>query len=272
VLVDQVAGERQRGLEVRHAWLQEVCRLEAWEGDVRSPEFEQGGFAAAPLDAAFVCLEDESLALAAGLDLLRRLRGQQTPIVVRLAEEAGLARLLGGGRFARLRGFGLLDRTCRPEVLLETSRERLARALHDDYLRSPVGAAGAAAVAWEALAAEFQESNRAQADDIGRKLAAIGCELRRGTGVRVALAPEEVELLARLEHARWLEERRRAGWTHAPGPKDAERCTNPHLVPWEELSAEARETTRSSVRGLPAFLASIGFEMRRGATPGTGRR
>lgn len=74
------------------------------------------------MTAAYVCLDDDPLALSTGLVLLQRLAQTRVPIVVRLEDETGLATLLGGVEGAcgydSLRPFPLLARTCRPEVLV----------------------------------------------------------------------------------------------------------------------------------------------------------
>ena len=73
-----------------------------------------------------------------------------------------------------------------------------------------------------------------------------------------SLRPSEVECLAILEHRRWCEERTAAGWTPAEH-KDISAKQSPYLVDWDDLPDRAREWTRSSVRDIPALLASVGL-------------
>ena len=75
--------------------------------------------------------------------------------------------------------------------------------------------------------------------------------------------PEEIERMARLEHKRWVEERRMNGWTYAPAPKNIKKKTTPYLVPWEELTEDIKELDRNTVRDLPGLLARIGFQIYR---------
>jgi hypothetical protein len=101
--------------------------------------------------------------------------------------------------------------------------------------------------------------------NIERKLTAIGCELRRsasGDTEVFMLTDAEVELLAKLEHERWWEERLRAGWRLGPA-KDVERKLSPYLVGWDSLTEEVRNLDRDTVRGLSRFLARAGFAIRR---------
>ncbi len=285
-VVDREARRKSEALCFKAPFLARSCDLTPYDLDVRSPEFQRAGFAfdaggSVTLAATYVCLDDDAAGLAAALALHRLLRGSEVPIVVRMAEESGLATLLAGedrpgGRFENLRGFGLLERTCQPDQLLTVSRETLARAMHEAYLLQQGGTGRApesnpALVPWEELSEELKESNRRQAGDIGRKLAAIGCELRALRGWEAdpfELAPQEVELIAQMEHARWLEEKRVAGWTYAPGHKDPKERTNPNLLPWGDLTEATREMNRSAACEIPTFLASIGFEIRRVAERG----
>ena len=141
--------------------------------------------------------------------------------------------------------------------------ERIAQAIHARYLRNQRDRkppADPAMQAWEALPEGLRESNRAQARDIGAKLRAIGWRIAPmdGSGPAAGFTPAEIEQLAILEHQRWVEERRRAGWVSGP-VRDPERKLTPYLVPWEELAEEVREYDREAVRAIPAVLAEAGL-------------
>jgi len=251
-------------------------RRRGWRNTFRGPEFEHGAFlpegvGQATLSAAYVCLDDESLALETALALDDRLRGSRVPIVVRMGDASGLARLIQSGEVAAgsLRVFAMLEHVCQPEMILGGVHEILARAIHEDYRKSQL-AQGQSPVAnpslepWEELGEDFAEANRLQADHIGAKLAAVGCALAPLTdwgAVHFEFTPEEVESLARMEHKRWLEDTHRAGWRHAPGAKDLRRRTHPSLVPWEDLSEVELEKDRATARGLPRFLARAGLQI-----------
>jgi hypothetical protein len=75
----------------------------------------------------------------------------------------------------------------------------------------------------------------------------------------IVFSAEEIELMARMEHDRWLRERRRGGWR--AGSKDIGKRTTPYLVPWEELNEDIRERDRAFIRDLPRFLAAVGFKV-----------
>jgi voltage-gated potassium channel Kch len=280
-VVDREAHWKCESLNVRYPYLVQACELVACEMDVRSPQFQRAEFLhASPdqcaVDAACVCLDDDSLGLCAGLTLLGQMRQHGIPVVVRMTEDTGLAALLPdepgeGGAFEHLHAFGLLDRTCTPDLVLGGTHETLARAMHEEYVRhrEKLGESrltNPILVPWDRLPERVRESNRRQADRIGMKLRAVGCGIAPLTdwdATSFEFLPEEVESAARLEHEAWYAELERDGWVYAPGPKDPDRKTHPDLVPWEELPESEKEKNRIAVRGLPRFLARAGFQVRR---------
>ena len=230
------------------------------------------------MTAAYVCLEDDTLSLATGLTLDQDLRGCGVPIIACVDEDAGLTGLAqahhgrsgdGDPPVVPVRIFPLLERTCTPAIVLGGVHETLARAIHDEYVRSEVArgqtpASNPSLVPWDALPMRLQEANRAQADHIGVKLAAAQCDLEPLTdwdADRFGFNPDEVERLAKLEHERWAADYERAGWRHAPGGKDAKSKTHPALIPWDDLSESERDKDRNVVRLLPVFLARAGFQI-----------
>jgi len=152
--------------------------------------------------------------------------------------------------------------------------ERLARAIHDDYgvihefgpvaavSRAQVRGGGPSLGPWDELPEEFKESNRAQARQIGEKLAVIGCLMVPAFDPTLGFAFEddELQLLARLEHERWLDERTAQGYEHGPARYDHVR---PDLVPWDRLSDQARAMNIQAVRRIPDMLARVGFQVLR---------
>jgi hypothetical protein len=133
-MLDRAARLKQELLCLRYPRLTEACHLTPLELEVPSPLFEAAEFlfddGDTPVSCIYVCLDNESLALATGLKLLQRLRerpppGEQpVPIVVRMTRGGGLPALLGDSE--GLSAFGVLDETCTPALLLASARTGLA--------------------------------------------------------------------------------------------------------------------------------------------------
>jgi hypothetical protein len=248
--------------------------------DVQSPDFERGQLLCDEggnciVDIAYVCLDNDALALHAALTLLRHLRPHATPIVVRMASAAGLATLLRADdgsqvAFANLHPFPLLEHTCTPDLVVGGTHELLARAVHEAYVRGEVEKGETPEtnpnmVPWEQLPERLRESNRRQADHIGVKLRAVGFAPAPLTDWDAASFEfenaEHVETMARLEHQRWCAERAAEGWTYAPGPKDEQAKTHPDLLPWGELPEAEKDKNRAPVRAIPRILARAGLQV-----------
>ena len=68
--------------------------------------------------------------------------------------------------------------------------------------------------------------------------------------------------MARLEHERWVVERRLAGWLSGP-QRDPDHKITPYLVPYDELTDDVKEWDREAVRAIPDVLALAKFEVYR---------
>jgi hypothetical protein len=278
-VIDREANWKVESLCVRYPRLEQACELSPCQMDIHSPEFQHADFLydsqhECHMDTVYICLDNDSLGLHTGLTLMRQLRDRQIPIVIRMAEDAGLATLLhprpADHSPDNLFAFGLLDRTCTPELLLG-SHEILARALHEEYVhqqeqQGQTSETNPALVPWDNLAEHFKESNRRQVDHIGIKLKRIGCGIAPLTdwdAVSFQFKSDEVELMAQMEHKRWSDDLRLNGWRYAPGRKDVAEQTHQDLVSWEQLPESERDKNRCAVRELPRFLVRAGFEVYR---------
>jgi len=166
---------------------------------------------------------------------------------------------------------GLLDGTCTPAVIKNEGCEILAQTIHEEYVhkqrhQGQTPQTNPSMVSWHLLPETLKESNRNQAVHICVKLKNLGCGIAPLTTWNppdFKFTPDEIEQMARLEHERWVEERRTAGWKYAAGPKDIREKTSPYIVPWEELSEKIKDLDRDTVRNLPLLLAKAGFQIYR---------
>jgi uncharacterized membrane protein len=143
--------------------------------------------------------------------------------------------------------------------------EQLARAFHRVYLdaclaRGEQPGSRPALVPWEELPEVFRESNRDQARHMATKLAALNAMLVPffDPSLTFTYRDDEVQRLARMEHDRWMAERLASGFVLGPSRQDH---THPDLVPWEQMSDEARDKDARFIRDLPRLLADAGFQI-----------
>ena len=110
------------------------------------------------------------------------------------------------------------------------------------------------------LPEDEQESNRRNVRDIVNKLSVAGYLMRPARShERVINFPQDsLDLLARMEHERWVEAKLAAGWQLAP-ETDKPRKLHKSLVPWDKLPQEEKDKDHDLVRGIPRVLAKAGF-------------
>jgi len=277
-IIDKKAGQKKESLCLQYPKLEKICDLIAIQTDIQSPEFQRGRFLFdsnnnPDVTIIYVCLDDDSFGLTVGLTLLQKTRRHNIPIVVRMTQDAGLAKLLhevsgSSNRFENIHAFGVLNQLCKPDLLFSDTYELIARVIHEDYVRhqkekGESSQTNPSMVSWDELPENLKESNRQQARHIGAKLKAVNCDIEQLTDWEAELfefTQEEVELLAEKEHERWVKERLDDGWK--PGPvKIVENKVSPYLVPYDELPDEIKEYDRNTVRGLPSFLAKVGLQI-----------
>ena len=266
-VLDRDASARGVSLLRRCPGLAEVCRATFLDVD---PEALAGtnGLDRLPAhqapSAIYVCFEDDEQ----NLRILRALRGWlarraswDPPVYVSISRP----KELDPGRVAedRVVLFGDLAETCSVEMLLDEKLDVLARSVHAFHVEGIEGEGGDAAARpggapWSELPETYREASRRQADHIDVKLRAIGSRpVPRGSAPPFFFSEDEVELLARLEHARWMAERVVDGWRYGPVRDDARRIHD-LLVPWEQLAENARERDRIAVRAIPTLLERVG--------------
>jgi hypothetical protein len=103
---------------------------------------------------------------------------------------------------------------------------------------------------WPQLNELYRKSSREQAASYPTLLAAAGCGFRKGDlDSEFAFSERETARLARMEHERWMEERR------------IKQPNHPDLVPWEKLDAEQMEKDIRTIKAIPRILANVGLRV-----------
>ena len=210
--------------------------------------------------------------MSCALDMLSKMEDYPVPIYVRRTEEYGLTTLLESEArsqelFSFVHPFGMAEQLCTKDNLINEELDLLARAYHEIYVRDRLADGNdpqdASLRPWPLLDPVIKESNRQQADHLDVKLRAIGCKITEACAennlntIKTEFTVEEIELLAKMEHARFVAERYLSGFT--PGARDASGRIkrSPYLVSWEELPEAAKVYNRNSIREIPRLLASV---------------
>ncbi len=155
------------------------------------------------------------------------------------------------------------------DALLGAAREQLGEAVQEHYRLTQKDIKPAddpSMLPWAELDEGLRESCRQQADSIEAKLRRIGCSLRPVPASRkpasFTFSVDEIGIMAKMEHERWMTERRLAGWVYGK-ERDIERRISPWLVVWEELPDDVRQWDRNAVIAIPAVVAMARFEVYR---------
>ena len=140
--------------------------------------------------------------------------------------------------------------------------ERIARDIHRFYVKSELDKKDGLGTPlhkigdwpslrdWSDLAETYKWSSREQAASYVPLLRAAGCSFAEGDpDPTFKLEDSELDRLARMEHNRWVAERRMKQPGHSA------------LVPWEKLPQEQKDKDIRTVRMIPHFLGKVGLRV-----------
>jgi hypothetical protein len=157
------------------------------------------------------------------------------------------------------------------KVIEQSLEGKIAQAIHKNFVdyMAKKGIQRPNAKPWENLAIEFKLSNLNQARSYREKLALINCEmtLKDENKANITLFIEnpedkevidEVLIMAKQEHQRWIDEKIEDGWVYAP-VRDDQKKHNPCLVEWEKLSEEVQNWDKEPVRNMIEILDAVGY-------------
>jgi voltage-gated potassium channel Kch len=260
------AGRLLDDLLARQPELKDICDLDARPASLDSAAFREGEVLFADsgectVTKVYVNIADESAAMAAALALHGRPETCEVPIVVTVSDDnAGVGKMLqpDEGRFRCVVPFGVFSEALTPVIVLRGMNEALAQARHAAYVaveraKDVTPQQDRRVVAWDGLSEDDKNEYRMWADGLGEDLAAGGfavmpAPLIDAEDPLLTLTEPEVDILARVDHARQVES---AGGA------------NPLTDAWDTLGTAEKELERSAVRELPRILAHVGFELYR---------
>lgn len=116
---------------------------------------------------------------------------------------------------------------------------------------------------WDTLSDSLKYSNLKQAYSYRDKLAILGYYMAHSNPYRTGithLTEDEIDILAKIEHDRWVEERRSSGWIYGP-EKDSLNRISPYIAPWNDISEEIKEYDREPMRNMLPILKKYGIDV-----------
>ena len=159
--------------------------------------------------------------------------------------------------------FETLDNTITIDVIVNDSLDEMAKAIHDEYLQTQLQSCtddftNESFIDWEDLPRHKRIANQRAAAHLDVKLRVLGFERKplngKGEGSDFTLSKSELDLLAMIEHRRWMADKYLSGYVFGE-IRDEGRMTHPDLKPWEELSESDRDKDRQNITQIPKLLA-----------------
>jgi RyR domain len=292
-VLDRQAARRQREFRARRPAVLDGLATEFVEFDIGLDLLE--GAEASPqtakllapenslgITAIFLALPTDAENLRAALLLRRhgeRNGGLNVPIFYRSRLSPGEGDVLGAADNLEPSGCFIPMRISFEALLGEIAnadgRDALARALHENYLRG-AGKSIEAATAWEELSEPLRRANIRAADHLPAKLWSLGFDIsgllpgripafdpaakQRLFGEAGASPPPDtladIATLTKLEHERWMVERKLDGWTYGP-VRDDKRQRHPKLISWEELLKKSPADVTKDTEQIWAILRLV---------------
>ena len=158
--------------------------------------------------------------------------------------------------------FESLDATISIDVIVNEALDAMARTLHVAYLNTQTANGAnrlhnASLAPWSELPTHKKRANQHAAAHMDVKLRIANCVASEldAPEPEAVFPPDDLnmELLAQLEHRRWMADKHLAGYSYGEG-RNEDRMLHPDLIPWEELSESDKDKDRDNIRQIPHLL------------------
>ena len=233
-----------------------------------------------PLTRIYICTDNSSKAVSIALLLIEKMEIQKIPVIVRSLYQDGVTHVIQSfkkqGSYRNIYPFPIIGSPCCMKFITGGMREALGKIIHEEYIRRQEREAlyeqqeekvnpgkkseiipDHALLPWSELDEFLKEASRLQADDIRKKLNAIGYDiapLSDWDSDPLSFTEIEIEYLARLEHERWMKMKVEAGYVLGNERSDT---TSPWLIPFEQLPPIEQEKDRIIIRNIPFLLERV---------------
>jgi voltage-gated potassium channel Kch len=222
------------------------------------------------------CLNNTMLSVSLALRIRTITNDKTIPFYLRLNDNSGLGVLLNkidtigkekNGDTLNIYGFGLIKETCSPDVFENWQLDTLAKALFDNYKKRQHGSKIQneewLQKSFEKIDTTHRDHFRQEADHLPVKLRACGYKINNFKDIpetkRIKkFSPDEVMILAKMEHNRYCAELWISGWKYDSTYSNKLRTT-PVLVSWETLTKSEQQNRYQLLQDIPAVLETLQF-------------
>ncbi|OQA02273.1 MAG: potassium transporter peripheral membrane component [Planctomycetes bacterium ADurb.Bin412] len=291
-IIDENAEKAGKEFTNRFSQFVDLCEINTIEGDIHDPavynHFVDLLKNETYLSSIFICYEDDYYNIKNGLSIIDRLKQQyerkkfleSIDIFVELSESEGLYHLLeeenAETALARqLKGFMAVPDLFYTDEGNNAGYEIMGRVFAASYEEQFDLPDGIKKPGWDNLSFRLQDSNMQAAHHIGVKLRTLGYQAvpsvdgiflsdKKGgpffpdPGIQLPITDEEREILAVMEHNRWLAEIKLEGYTYSSS-KDPNSRKHPCCVPWERLDEKNKVKDLAQIDIIPVALLNAGF-------------
>ncbi len=283
-VIDRNADANQADLLFHHPFIGEVADFSFYQQEVLSPIsrslVENWCNEPGMLTNVVICFDDPSLAYDTAFNLLSVFRKNTVRVGVRMNETESFNFLMRGAGASQDKGFHIqpfgiekgFENLIYPE---KDETEKFAVAIHMAYtavIREEMKNGSdelekkemsGELNEWDTLKEDFRESNRQQAVHMYFKIRACGFEIVEENDPRPALsefAPDIFAALSRMEHERWVAERKVNNWKFGK-PSDKPNRISENIVGWDQLNDSVKGYDEKTVAIIPVLLSRIGKKM-----------
>ena len=220
-------------------------------------------------DVVYLLCENDSLSSNILKKLIKNNSDKEINVVISLMNPNGiLSKWYDVKSIAniKLNKFNVIEESFTKQSIISEKIDEMAKLVHAFYLPSVEerDLKKDSHKEWRNLGVDFKNQNREQADHMDLKIRALGCKT-----VPLNSSEEELlidynsdifEILAEVEHNRWVGYMILSGWKFGPVRNDMGKI-HPDLIKYDKLSERVKEFDRDTVKNIPILLKQQGVKM-----------